>query len=104
MKKLVLVLLVLLSLISVAPSMAQTPAAPPASDADARFLATLSAGQTQSPGDLVPAPLFMTGCAGTYQCPTGELCCYMCGNPPEGDDSGCWMCVTPWKGRCPLVV
>jgi hypothetical protein len=74
------------------------------SAADARFLATLAGGQTQAPGDLVPAPSFMTGCAGTFQCPTGQICCYMCGNPPEGDDSGCWMCVTPWKGRCPLVV
>lgn len=104
MKKPVFLLLVLLSLLSFAPAMAQTPpAAPPVSAADAQFLATLAAGQTQAPGDLVPAPTFMTGCAGTYQCPTGELCCYMCGNPPEGDDSGCWMCVTPWKGRCPLV-
>lgn len=105
MKKPVLVLLALLSLIPFAQSMAQAPpTAPPASVADEQFLATLSGGQTQAPNDLVPAPSFMTGCAGTYQCPTGQLCCYMCGNPPEGDDSGCWMCVTPWKGRCPLVV
>jgi hypothetical protein len=101
MRKHVLVLLVLLSLVSVAQSMAQTP--PPASAADEQFLATLSGGQAQAPSDLGPAPSFMTGCAGTYTCPTGQLCCYMCGNPPEGDDSGCYMCVTPWKGRCPMV-
>ena len=105
MKKPILVLFALLCLVSVAQSMAQTPpAAPPVSAADEEFLATLSGGQTQTPNDLVPAPSFMTGCAGTYTCPTGQLCCYMCGNPPEGDDSGCYMCVTPWRGRCPIVV
>lgn len=104
MKKSVLVLLALLSLVSFAPSMAQTPpAATPVPGVD-DFLATLSGEPAQAPGDLAPAPSFMTGCAGTYTCPTGQLCCYMCGNPPEGDDSGCYMCVTPWRGRCPIVV
>lgn len=113
MKKPVLVLFALLSLLSFAQSMAQAPPvavpapdpmATPAPDSLAQFLATLSEGQTPAPNDLAPAPSFMTGCAGTYQCPTGQLCCYMCGNPPEGDDSGCWMCVTPVRGRCPMPI
>ncbi len=112
MKRPVLFLLALLSLISFAQSMAQTPpvevpasnpVATPAPDV-AAFLATLSGTQAQTPNDLVPAPSFMTGCAGSYQCPTGQLCCYMCGNPPEGDDSGCWMCVTPIKRGCPMPI
>lgn len=106
MKNPVLVLLALLSLLSFAKSEAQTlpVAAVPAPDAEEQFLATLSVGQAQTPDDLAPAPSFMTGCTSNSQCPTGQLCCYMCGNPPEGDDSGCWMCVTPWRGRCPMVV
>jgi hypothetical protein len=111
MKKPVLVLLALLSLISFGQSMAQTqpvavpaskPAAASVSDADAQFLATLSGGQTQTLKDLTPAPTFLTGC--TSQCPTGEICCFLCGNPPDGDDSGCWGCITPYRGRCPMVV
>jgi len=111
MKKPVLVLFALLSLISFASSIAQTPpasvpsakpAAAPVSAADAQFLATLSGGQTQTLKDLTPAPTFLTGC--NPQCPTGQICCFLCGNPPEGDDSGCWGCITPYKGRCPLVV
>jgi hypothetical protein len=113
MKKPVLVLLALLFLLSFAPSMAQTPpvaepvsnpATTPAPDTVAQFLATLSDGQTQTPKDLAPAPSFMTGCTSSSQCPTGQLCCYLCGNPPDGDDSGCRACVTPIRGRCPLVV
>ncbi|HEY9420516.1 MAG TPA: hypothetical protein VIW92_03805 [Thermoanaerobaculia bacterium] len=113
MKKPVLVLLALLSLISFAQSMAQTqpvavpapdPAATPAPDSVAQFLETLSGEQTQTPNDLTPTPSFMTGCTSDYQCPTGQICCYLCGNPPEGDDSHCRGCVTPYKGRCPLVV
>lgn len=113
MKKSTLALLVLLSLVSFAPAMAQTqpaavpssnPAAAPAPDV-AQFLATLAGGQTQTPNDLTPAPLFRTGCNTNYDCPTGQICCYLCGNPPaEGDDSFCRGCITPYKGRCPLVV
>lgn len=110
MKKSALVLFALVSLISFTPAMAQTqpvavpssnPAVTPAPDV-AQFLATLAGGQTQTPNDLPPAPSFRTGC--TTQCPTGEICCFLCGNPPDGDDSGCWGCITPYKGRCPLVV
>ena len=106
MKKPVLVLLALLSLISFAQSWAQTPPAPaPAPDAaTARFLATLSGGQPQTPSDLAPAPSFMTGCTSDDECPTGQICCFLCGNPPDGDDSSCRGCITPFRGRCPLVV
>jgi hypothetical protein len=106
MKKPVLVLLALLVLLPFAQLMAQTPpaavppAAPTPADA-AQFLATLSGGQAQSPSDLVPTPAFMTGC--TSQCPTGQLCCMMCGNPPD-DGGSCMACVTPINGRCPRVV
>lgn len=93
MKQLVLVLVLLFPFGS---ALAQTPAAPvPASAAD--FLATLSDAA-------VPAPDFLSGCTSNYQCPTGQLCCYLCGNPPEGDDSGCRQCTTPVRGRCPMVV
>jgi hypothetical protein len=106
MKKPILVLLAVLSLLSLGQAMAQTPpAAAPVSDADAQFLATLAGGQTQTPSDLVPAPSFMSGCTDSSQCPTGQLCCWVCGNPPaEGDDSFCRACVTPYRGRCPMVV
>jgi hypothetical protein len=105
MKRLVLVLLALLSLFAFAPAMAQPPAAAiSAPDAVADFLATLSDGQVQTPNDLPPAPSFLTGCTSHAQCPTGQLCCYMCGNQPEGDDSFCRMCVTPERGRCPMVI
>jgi len=110
MKKPVLVLLALLSLIAFAQSMAQTPpAALPspnpaaAPDTDAQFLASLSVGQIQTPNDLAPAPSFMTGCTTSAQCPTGQLCCNVCGNPPD-DGGSCRACVTPIRGRCPLVV
>ncbi len=107
MKKPVLVLLALLSLVPFAQSMAQTPpAAAPAPDSVARFLATLSGGQTQTPNDLVPAPSFMTGCTSNDQCPTGEICCFLCGNPPaDPEDYGsCRGCVPPVKGGgCPQV-
>ena len=111
MKKPLLVLLALLALLPFAQLMAQTPAAalPPAKSATApvpdvaQFLATLSGGQAKAPNDLVPTPLFMTGC-NTTGCQAGEICCFLCGNPPEGDDSGCWGCVTPVKPYgCPQV-
>ena len=112
MKKPVLVLLALLALIPFAQSMAQTqpvavpaanPAAAPASDAAAQFLATLAGGQTQTPNDLAPTPSFMTSCTSSSQCATGQLCCNVCGNPPAVS-STCMACVTPVRGRCPLVV
>jgi hypothetical protein len=112
MKRPVLVLLAILALIPFAQSMAQTPpvdvppanpSAAPAPDAAAQFLATLSGGQTQTPNNLAPSPSFMTGCTSSAQCPTGQLCCNVCGNPPA-DGGSCLACVTPIRGRCPLVV
>jgi hypothetical protein len=100
MKKTVLVLLALLSLIPFAQTMA---AAAPVSGSTAQFLATLAAGPTQAPNDLPPAPSFMTGCTTTGECPMGQLCCFVCGNPPVYGGT-CKACVTPIKGRCPLVV
>jgi hypothetical protein len=109
MKKSILVLLALLSLIPFAQSMAQTPpvATPAASSmtapvpdaATARFLATLSGGQNQAAKDLAPVPSFMSGCSGDDQCLAGQVCCNPCGNEPEG---GCtWICIT--AKRCPLI-
>jgi hypothetical protein len=108
MKKSV-VLSALLALLSFAPSMAPCAAEPAANRVAAeapgtvaQFLASLSGGQAQAPADGVPAPSFLTGCS--VQCAWGEICCYLCGNPPEGDDSGCWGCVEPVKdGGCPQV-
>ena len=113
MKKPILVLLALLALLPCAQLLAQTPAAavPSAKSATApapdlaQFLATLSGGQAQAPTDLMPAPSFMTGCGNGPACPTGQICCFLCGNPPDGDTSGCYGCVTPRKPKgCPLVV
>jgi hypothetical protein len=95
MKQLVLVLVLLMP---VAPALAQTPAAAaPVPDSVTDFLVTLS-------GAPAPVPNFLTGCTSNYQCPTGQICCYLCGNPPEGDDSGCRQCTTPVRGGCPMVV
>jgi hypothetical protein len=110
MKKPVLMLLALLSLFPFAQAMAQTPAAvPPANPAApapdvARFLATLSGGSAQTLNDLVPAPSFMTNCGYNPPCESGQLCCFLCGNPPAEDPDICLACVTPYKGRCPMVV
>ena len=101
MRKPVLVLFALLSVLPLAVSMAQTPV--PAPQSTAQFLATLSGGQTQVPNDLIPVPSFMTGC-NTTGCPTGQICCFLCGNPPDGDTSGCYGCITSFNGRCPRVV
>ena len=109
MKKTFLVLLALLALLSVAQLMAQAPpaAVPPANGAAApapdvaQFLATLAGDQAKAPSDLMPAPTFKAGCPNP--CPTGEICCVVCGNPPD-DGGSCLACVTPFRGRCPRVV
>jgi hypothetical protein len=111
MKKPALVLLALLSVLPFAQSMAQTlpvaapaavPTAAPAPDAS-QFLATLSDGQAQASNDLAPAPSFMASCTSSAQCATGQLCCNVCGNPPLSGGT-CRACVTPVRGRCPLIV
>jgi hypothetical protein len=109
MKKPVLVLLILLALLPFAQLVAQAPpaAVPPAHSATAptpdaaQFLATLS-GQAQVANDWVPAPLLRTSCTFNSDCPSGKLCCNVCGTPPD-DGSSCRACVTPIRGRCPLV-
>ncbi|MFL6264223.1 MAG: hypothetical protein ACJ76Y_31440 [Thermoanaerobaculia bacterium] len=105
MKTPMLVLLALLALVPFAQSMAQTPPAPAPDAATARFLATLAAPQVPAPGDLTPAPLFMTGCGNGPACPTGQICCFLCGTlPDDGDTSGCFGCITPWGPKgCPPV-
>jgi hypothetical protein len=113
MKKSVLVLLSLLAVLPFAQVMAQTPAVPaaptaaPALDAS-QFLATLADGQSQTPNELTPAPSFMAGCTSSAQCGTGRLCCNVCGAQPfsgaQSLSTTCMACVTPIKGRCPLVV
>lgn len=122
MKKHVLVLPALLALVPfaqlmaqppsqtppVAPSPAKAPAAPvsdvaPAPDL-APLLATPSCDQTEAPSDLVPAPLSMILCTSSSECPTGELCCNICGALPDDDPSTCMRCVEPVRKRCPLVV
>jgi hypothetical protein len=113
MKKLGLVLLALLALVPFAQALAQTPApvapvnptvAPVPDAATARFLATLAVPQAQAPSDLTPAPLFTTGCGNGPACPTGQICCFLCGALPDGDPSGCYGCIMP-VGRkgCPIV-
>ena len=104
MKKPVLVLLALFVLVPFAQVLAQTPPAPATDAATAQFLATLAGGQTQAPSDLTPAPLFKSGCGTGPSCPTSKLCCNVCGADPGGDPSSCLRCVTPVRGRCPLVV
>ncbi len=102
MKKTVLIFLALFALGLSAQLMAQ-PAQVSAPVPDtAQFLATLSAGQAQTPGDVMPAPSLRTSCTSSSQCPTGQLCCNLCGTPPEGGGS-CFACTTPFRGRCPLV-
>lgn len=106
MKKSVLVLLALLALLPFTQAMAQTqtpaPAPAPAVDAaTAQFLATLAGGQAQAPADLTPAPLFNTGCGNGPACGPGQLCCVLCGNPPD-DGSSCLGCYT--GTRCPKIV
>jgi hypothetical protein len=105
MKRPVLVLLALLALVPSAALLAQTgpAAAAPAPDVT-QFLATLGGGPAQTagptPGSLVPAPSFMTSCTSSSQCPTGQLCCNVCGNPPDG--GSCLACTTPIRGHCPF--
>ena len=105
MKKPVLVFLALLALLPFAQLTAQAQPAAAAPDV-AQFLTTLSGGQSQAPSDLpsglVPAPTFMTSCTSSSQCPSGQLCCNTCGNPPDG--GSCMGCVNPVRGRCPLFV
>jgi len=110
MKKPILVLLALLALLPFAQLLAQTVQAEPATNSvapspdTARFLATLKGGQAQAPSDLVPAPTFLTNCGYNPPCESGQICCFLCGNPPAEDPDICLGCVTPYKGHCPMVI
>lgn len=83
---------------------AQTPQATPEVAATADFLATLADGQSTAapsdPGNLLPAPTFMTGCTSSAQCPSGQLCCLACG----ASDCETRACFKPVRGHCPLFV
>jgi hypothetical protein len=117
MKKHVLVLLALLALIPFAQLMAQAPpvAPSPAKGAEAPspdvaqtpdlapLLVSPAGEQTETPSDLVPESSYLL-CTSTEECPTGELCCNVCGALPFGDPSSCMRCVEPVRKRCPLVV
>jgi hypothetical protein len=115
MKKHVLVLVALAALISSAQLMAQEPAqAPPAAPSSAngaaiqtpdvtQFLETLSCEQPEAPSDPAPEPSFMTGCSSNDDCPSGQLCCNLCGALPD-DGGSCLFCVQPTRKGCPLVV
>jgi hypothetical protein len=111
MKKQALVLLALFVLTPSAQLLAQEPAQQPAqaqgTAAQAPDLGQLldspSCEQPEAPGDPAPAPSFMTGCMTNADCPTGQLCCNLCGAFPD-DGSSCLGCVQPVRKRCPLVV
>ncbi len=107
MKKSVLVLMALVTLLPLALATAQTPVAAPAAGsaqaaATAQFLATLATQPVTTPNDLPPSPLFRTGCTTSADCPTGQLCCNTCGNPPALATT-CRGCLAPIRGRCPLI-
>lgn len=112
MKKHVLILLAFLALIPSAQLMAQDPPTTPAPANGAEVpvpdpgqaLPTPLCEQPEAPNLQVPAPQFMTGCSTNADCPTGQLCCFLCGAFPEGDPSICLGCVQPVRKRCPLVV
>ncbi len=57
-----------------------------------QFLATLAA---ESGGSLAA-----TVCNTNSDCPAGKLCCTSCGL----DGEGCKACLTPIRGRCPMIV
>jgi hypothetical protein len=106
----VLVLLAFLTLVPCTQCMAQAPVGAPLGSVTAAgtapagdtaaFLASLSGGPGKTPGDLTPAPSFMTGCTSDDQCPAGQICCYACGQPDCG-----MACFVPWrKNMCPPFV
>jgi hypothetical protein len=67
----------------------------------AEFLATLAGDLSAAPGGeaLPPSPTFLsTTCSSNADCPTGQLCCYPCGIPDCE-----FVCMTPWRNRCPPI-
>lgn len=62
--------------------------------------------RTLALGAVLAAMLFMPSatqarrltCTSSSQCPTGQLCCYPCGQ------DGCqFMCMNPIHGHCPII-
>ncbi len=110
MKRSALVLLVFFAVVCVSPLQAQAQTQPqtqaqtqPAAAAGAmsaaattpeleQFLATLVA---ESGGSLAA-----NVCNTNSDCPAGKLCCTSCGL----DGEGCKACLTPIRGRCPMIV
>jgi hypothetical protein len=113
MKKHVVVVLALLALIASAQLLAQEPARAPAApppaaavqspDQVAPLLESPSCEQPEVPSDLPSALRLGSSCSSNSDCPSTQLCCNLCGNPPD-DGSSCLACVRPVRGRCPLVV
>jgi hypothetical protein len=66
------------TVVQAAPAVVSAPAADRAD-----FLASLSASpaesQSTAPSGLTPAPIFMSGCTSSAQCPAGQICCLACG-------------------------
>lgn len=91
----VLMLAALFAIFTVAAGLAQTV------QTKAEFLATLADDLSTAPGGevLPPSPTFLsTACSSHDDCPTGQLCCYPCGIPDCE-----FVCMTPWRNRCPLI-
>jgi len=102
MKKPLLVLLALLALLPAAQLLAQAPpvAPAPAPSASAPAPDALPFLATLAPDNGVPAPAFLASCTSSSQCPSGQLCCNVCGNPPDGGSS--LACTKPVRGHCPF--
>src|SRR5687767_12619059 len=99
----VLMLAALLAIFTATAGFAQTvqTAKAPEVPTKAEFLAALAGDLSTVPGGeaLPPSPTFLsTTCDSHDDCPTGELCCYPCGIPDCE-----FVCMTPWRNRCPPI-
>ena len=101
------ILAVLFALIAVSAGIAQTQQTPaatpqPLPTATAEFLATLSGVQSAAPQTEILPPslrfLSTTTCTSNADCPPDQLCCYPCGIPDCN-----FVCMTPWRKRCPPI-
>lgn len=93
--------LALLALLALPVLTAAEPAAAAPADV-ASFLAALAEPAVEAPAaeGPLPAPTFVQTifCTSHSQCPQGQLCCYPCGVPDCSN-----ICMTPVRGRCPLI-
>ena len=99
----VLMLAALFAIFTATVGFAQTvlTAKAPEAPTKAEFLATLAGDLSTAPGGeaLPPSPTVRsTTCSSHDDCPTGQLCCYPCGIPDCE-----FVCMTPWRNRCPLI-